>query len=109
MQFPNVTLLQKNDAKGMLGFYMLFCLIVDSSFTIDSKFIWSNNCQNDFENGQPILKCFINSSTQITVDLRKQFKLAVDANDVGIGPLFIKLRKLFFEKPISNNKLLIKE
>ena len=90
---------------GMIGFYRKFC----SNFATvvqplthllrkDSKFIWSENCQNAFENSKSLL---INSPVLITPDFEKQFKLAVDASDVGIGAVLYQETDDNVEKPIS--------
>lgn len=90
---------------GMIGFYRKFC----SNFATvvqplthllrkDSKFIWSENCQNAFENSKSLL---INSPVLITPDFEKQFKLAVDASDVGVGAVLYQETDDNVEKPIS--------
>ncbi|CAC5410429.1 Retrovirus-related Pol polyprotein from transposon 17.6 [Mytilus coruscus] len=90
---------------GMIGFYRKFC----SNFATvvqplthllrkDSKFIWSENCQNAFENSKSLL---MNSPVLITTDFEKQFKLAVDASDVGVGAVLYQETDDNDEKPIS--------
>jgi hypothetical protein len=89
---------------GMIGFYRKFC----SNFATvvqplthllrkDSKFIWSENCQQAFKNRKSLL---MNGPILITPDFTKQFKLAVDASDVGVGAvLFQEVSDVY--RPIS--------
>jgi hypothetical protein len=89
---------------GMIGFYRKFC----SNFATvvqplthllrkDSKFIWSENCQQAFKNSKSLL---MNGLILITPDFTKQFKLAVDASDVWVAAvLFQEVSDV--DRPIS--------
>jgi hypothetical protein len=89
---------------GMIGFYRICC----SNFATvvqplthllrkDSKFIWSENCQQAFKNSKSLL---MNGPILITPDFPKQFKLVVDASDVGVGAvLFQEVSDV--DRPIS--------
>jgi hypothetical protein len=47
----------------------------------DSKYIWSENCQQTFKNSKSLL---MNGPILITSNFTQQFKLAVDASDSNI-------------------------
>ena len=79
---------------GMIGFNRICC----SNFATvvqplthllrkDSKFIWSENCQQAFKNSKSFL---MNGPILITPNFTKQFKLAVDASDVGVGAVWFQ-------------------
>ena len=88
----------------MIGFNRKFC----SNFSTvvqplthllgkDSKYIWSENCQQTFKNSKSLL---MNGPILITSNFTKQFKLAVDASDVGVGAvLFQEVSDV--DRPIS--------
>lgn len=74
---------------GMAGFYRKVCTNFSSVVNPLSKrlqkrvnFEWTTDCETSFSK----IKCVLISSTVLsTPDLSKQFKLTVDAIDVGIG------------------------
>ena len=74
---------------GMVGFYRRFChnfsTIVAPLTNLlqkNTKFLWTSTCDNAFNN---IKRVLMNSPVLVSPDFNKQFKLAVDASDVGIG------------------------
>lgn len=79
---------------GMAGYYRKFC----SNFSViaapltnllskNSAFCWDEKCQKAFEMVKTILK----SAPVLTApDFTRQFKLAVDASDVGIGSVIMQ-------------------
>ena len=89
---------------GMIGFYKFFCSNVATVVQPlthllgkDSKYIWIENCQQTFKNSKSLL---MNGPILITSNFTKQFKLAVDASDVGVGAaLFQEVSDV--DRPIS--------
>ena len=74
---------------GMVGFYRKFCHNFSTVVTPLTnllqkkvKFIWTEGCETAFKNGKELL---VNSPVLVSPDFQKQFKLAVDASDTGIG------------------------
>ena len=51
------------------------------------KFIWTDNCQKSFEKLRAILK---SATVLLAPSFVKEFKLAVDANDVGAGSVLLQ-------------------
>ena len=79
---------------GMAGYYRKFCpnfSTIASSLTAllkkDTKFYWSEQCQLAFNRIKAILS---NSPVLIAPNFSKQFKIAVDASDVGIGAVLMQ-------------------
>lgn len=79
---------------GMIGYYRKFC----SNFSVvvhpltnllkkDSDFVWTQQCQEAFDRIKAILA---SSPVLISPDFEKQFKMAVDACDVGIGSVLFQ-------------------
>ena len=76
---------------GMIGFYRRFCynfstVVAPLTNLLQKKvqFLWTEKCDDSFKNGKELL---INSPVLTSPDYQKQFKLAVDASDVGIGAI----------------------
>ena len=76
---------------GMIGFYRRFCynfstVVAPLTNLLQKKvqFLWTEKCDESFKNGKELL---INSPVLTSPDYQKQFKLAVDASDVGIGAI----------------------
>jgi len=74
---------------GMAGYYRKFCpnfsVIANPMTNLlkkTSKFIWCDACQEAFDKIKAIL---IYSPVLTTPDFDKQFKLTIDASDVGCG------------------------
>ena len=79
---------------GMAGYYRKFC----NNFSIIAepltnllgkrvKFIWTDNCQKSFEKLKAILK---SAPVLLAPNFDKEFKLAVDASDVGAGSVLLQ-------------------
>ena len=79
---------------GMAGYYRKFC----NNFSVISepltnllgkrvKFIWTDNCQKSFEKLKAILK---SDPVHLAPRFNKEFKLAVDASDVGAGSVLLQ-------------------
>ena len=74
---------------GMAGYYRKYCpnfsVIANPMTSLlkkGQKFIWSQECQDAFEKIKAIL---MSSPVLAAPDFEKQFKLMVDASDVGCG------------------------
>ena len=74
---------------GMVGFYRKFChnfstvvAPLTNLLQKNIKFQWTDQCDNVFNSIKELL---MNSPVLVSPDFQKQFKLAVDASDVGIG------------------------
>ena len=52
-----------------------------------SKFVWSDMCQQAFNNLKVILG---NTPVLLAPDFNKSFKLAVDASDIGVGVVLLQ-------------------
>ena len=79
---------------GMAGYYRKFCpnfsVIAEPLTNLlgkKIKFIWNNKCQMSFEKIKAILQ---NSPVLAAPNFGKQFKLAVDASDVGVGAVLLQ-------------------
>ena len=79
---------------GMAGYYRKFC----NNFSVIAepltnllgkrvKFIWTDNCQKSFEKLKAILK---SAPVLLAPRFDKEFKLAVDASDVGAGSVLLQ-------------------
>ena len=79
---------------GMAGYYRKFC----KNFSMISepltnllkknvKFVWCENCQNSFDQLKAILQ---NSPILLSPNFRQEFKLAVDASDIGAGAVLLQ-------------------
>ena len=74
---------------GLAGYYIKFSnnisVIVESVTNLFSKrmrFKWTSDCQNAFDKLKAILR---SESVLLTSTFNKEFKLAVDASDIGAG------------------------
>jgi hypothetical protein len=80
---------------GMAGFYRKFCKnfsLISAALTNllkkkDTKFVWNDKCDKSFEQLKAILK---NSPVLLAPNFEKEFKLAVDASDVGAGAVLLQ-------------------
>ena len=61
------------------------------------KYIWSDKCKTAFEKIKAILS---NSPVLSAPDFRKQFKLYVDASDVGVGAVLMQEDSSQIDHPI---------
>ena len=52
-----------------------------------SKFVWSDKCQQAFNNLKTI---FGSTPVLLAPDFNKLFKLAVDASDIGVGAVLLQ-------------------
>ena len=79
---------------GMAGYYRIFC----NNFSVVAepltnllgkrvKFIWTDNCQKSFEKLKGILK---SAPVLLAPSFDKEFKLAIDASDVGAGSVLLQ-------------------
>ena len=79
---------------GMAGYYRKFC----NNFSVKAepltnllgkrvKFIWSDKCQKSFEKLKAILK---SAPVLLAPSFNKEFKLAIDASDVGAGSVLLQ-------------------
>ena len=79
---------------GMAGYYRKFC----NNFSVIAepltnllgkrvKFIWTDNCQKSFEKLKAILK---SAPVLLAPRFNKEFKLAIDASDVGAGSVLLQ-------------------
>ena len=78
----------------MAGYYRKFCdnfsVIAEPLTNLLSKrtkFIWTNDCQKAFDILKAILK---NEPFLLATDFAKEFKLAVDASDTGVGSVLMQ-------------------
>ena len=62
------------------------------------KYSWSGNCENGFNKIKAIL---ISESVLIAPDFQKQFKLTIDASDVGCGGVLMQKGDDGIDHPIS--------
>jgi hypothetical protein len=90
---------------GMAGYYRKYC----QNFSViaypmtnllkkNSKFEWSNSCQEAFDKIKAIL---VSSPVLSTPDFDKQFNLTVDASDVGCGAVLTQIGEDKIEHPIG--------
>ncbi|XP_067261173.1 uncharacterized protein [Chanodichthys erythropterus] len=79
---------------GMAGYYRNFCKNfstvaspLTSLLSPSRTFIWSNDCQNAFDN----IKVLLCSTPVLTApDVGKDFKLEIDASSVGAGAVLVQ-------------------
>lgn len=90
---------------GMAGFYRRFCKnfsTIASPLTNllkkATKYNWTDSCHNAFNK---IKSTLIESPVLSTPDFTKQFKLQVDASDVGMGGILTQEDEHGFEKAIG--------
>ena len=75
---------------GMAGYYRKFSVIAEPLTNLlgkSVKFIWTDNCQKSFEKLKAILK---SAPVLLVPSFDKEFKLAVDASDVGAGSVLLQ-------------------
>ena len=89
---------------GMAGYYRKFCQnfsVITEPLTgllkKNTKFIWTDKCQGAFEKVKAILS---NSPVLSAPNFRKQFKLFVDASDVGVGAVLMQEDDSHVDHPI---------
>ena len=79
---------------GMAGYYRKFC----NNFSVMAepltnllgkrvKFIWTDNCQKSFDKLKAILK---SAPVLLAPSFDKEFKLTIDASDVGAGSVLLQ-------------------
>ena len=90
---------------GVCGYYRKFCSnfsdIVHPLTELLGKgkeFNWSDACQASFDRVKAVLS---NSPVLITPDFQKQFKLSVDASDIGVGAVLSQDDESGIEHPIA--------
>ena len=90
---------------GMAGYYRKFCPNVaalccplTNLLKKNSSFVWTEQCQCAFDK----IKALLMSSPVLKApDFKKQFKLVVDASDVGIGAVLMQEDSDSIDHPIS--------
>ena len=89
---------------GMAGYYRKFCQnfsIIANPLTNllkkNVKFLWTDSCQKAFEQLKVVLS---QSPILLAPNFQKQFKLAVDASDIGIGAVLFQEDNLHIDHPI---------
>ncbi|KAJ8019449.1 hypothetical protein HOLleu_41054 [Holothuria leucospilota] len=89
---------------GMAGYYRRFCpnfsdiaAPLTKLLKKNEKFDWTDNCQAAFE---LLKKALMSSPVLIAPDFEKQFKLAVDASDNGIGAVLLQADEHGVDHPI---------
>ena len=89
---------------GMAGYYRKFC----NNFSVIAepltnllgkrvKFIWTDNCQKSYEKLKAILK---SAPVLLAPSFDKEFKLAVDASDVGAGSVLLQVDDNGVDHPV---------
>ena len=89
---------------GMAGYYRKFC----NNFSVIAepltnllgkrvKFVWTDNCQKSFEKLKAILK---SAPVLLAPNFDKEFKLAVDASDVGAGSVLLQVDDNGVDHPV---------
>ncbi|KAJ8035392.1 hypothetical protein HOLleu_22614 [Holothuria leucospilota] len=89
---------------GMAGYYRRFCpnfsdiaAPLTKLLKKNEKFDWTDNCQAAFE---LFKKAPMSSPVLIAPDFEKQFKLAVDASDNGIGAVLLQADEHGVDHPV---------
>ncbi len=89
---------------GMVGYYRKYCpnfseiaCPLTNLLKKNAKFLWSEQCQKAFEKIKTIL---MNAPVLTAPDFQKQFKLAVDASDVGCGGILMQADENDIDHPI---------
>ena len=79
---------------GMAGYYRKFChnisTLVEPLTNLlrkGTKYIWSTGCQESFKKIQSVL---LSTPVLMAPDFQKQFKLFVDASDIGCGGVLLQ-------------------
>ena len=89
----------------MAGHYRKFCdnfsVIVEPLTNLLSKrtkFIWTNDCQKAFNTLKAVIK---NEPVLLAPNFAKEFKLAVDASDTGVGSVLMQEDDNGIDHPVS--------
>lgn len=89
---------------GVIGYYRKFCanfsdivVALTNLLRKGKKFIWCDKCQDAFTTVKSLL---INAPVLQAPDFDKQFKLGVDASDVGAGAVLLQESKDGFDHPV---------
>ncbi|XP_072036952.1 uncharacterized protein [Amphiura filiformis] len=89
---------------GMAGYYRKFCANfseiahpLTNLLRKDEKFIWTDQCQSAFSKIKAIL---INAPILSAPDFLKQFKLTVDASDIGCGAVLMQEDEKGIDHPL---------
>ncbi|KAJ8031164.1 hypothetical protein HOLleu_27809 [Holothuria leucospilota] len=89
---------------GMAGYYRRFCpnfsdiaAPLTKLLKKNEKFDWTDDCQAAFE---LLKKALMSSPVLIAPDFEKQFKLAVDASDNGIGAVLLQADEHGVDHPV---------
>jgi len=90
---------------GIAGYYRKFCSnfadIVNPLTELLGKgkeFQWSDACQESFDRVKAVLS---NSPVLITPDFQKQFRLSVDASDIGVGAVLSQEDDSGIDHPVA--------
>ena len=90
---------------GMAGYYRKFC----HNFSVNAepltnllgkrtKYVWNNDCQKSFYKLKIILK---SAPVLLAPNCYREFKLAVDASDVGAGSVLLQEDDNGVDHPVS--------
>ena len=89
---------------GMAGYYRKFCAnfsVIAAPLTNllkkEAKFIWSPECEEAFGKIKAMLT---GSPVLVTPDFKRQFQLAVDASDAGVGAVLSQIDEENIDHPI---------
>ena len=89
---------------GTVGFYRKFCKnFSDVSEPMtnllrkDVKFVWSDTCQKSFDKLKSLL---VTAPVLLSPDCSKQFKLCVDASDIGAGSVLFQQGASGIDQPV---------
>ena len=90
---------------GMVGYYRKYCpnfseiaCPLTDLLKKSAKFVWSEQCQAAFEKIKTIL---MNAPVLVAPNFQKQFKLAVDASDVGCGGVLMQADENEIDHPVG--------
>ena len=90
---------------GMSGFYRKFCqnystvvAPLTNLLRKDVKFVWTQKCQEAFDKLKAVL---ISEPVLVAPDFQKQFKIAVDASDIGCGAVLLQEDQSGIDRPVS--------
>ena len=89
---------------GMAGYYLKFCsnfsTVTESLTALLKKgelFVWSSACQKSFEKIKSIL---LSEPVLMAPNFDKQFKLYVDASDIGMGAILLQEDSVGVDHPV---------
>ena len=90
---------------GMAGYYRKFCqnfsdvaIPLTNLLTKNAKYVWAEETEKCFNKIKAIL---ISEPVLIAPDFQKQFKLAIDASDIGCGGVLMQVGEDGMDHPIS--------